>query len=238
MKKITLYSRLGAVLVAGAVMVAAPHGNVKKTHLFSDDSSLKSTSIEDFLENESIRDLTTIDEEIASGDLDIVEKDNTFRKKVMDLEYYESASDMKGYNSTLDWLHDNFEDTTVDILLTSAKGGIAEEEDKTTRDIKLTPAPDFDEDRLLKSTGVAEIKNSNGYSTTGYTIKSDLINEAVEEAARIQTNNYNEYGVEELLEEYDKAVELAKMTIASGASRHDDEIVEKNSKRYIKKNLF
>ena len=233
MNNIKVRTRIGALLVSGFVLVGSYVGIAKAKD--SSDYELKTTSIDKLLEEENIKNITTIDEEIASGNLDIIEKDNEFRKKAMELEYYESANDEKGYNETLNWLRANFEDTAVDMLLTAAKGGIAEEENKSTSDITLIPAPDFDEDILLKSTGVAEVKNSDGFSTTGYTIKADLINDAIEEAARIQTNNYNEYNAKELLKEYDEVTEIAKMAIATGASRHDDKIKEKNSKKYIKK---
>lgn len=235
MKKLSVNSRIGALILSGFVMVGSLTGCAKSEAKSFSTGELKSTPIAELLEDENIQNITTIDEEIASGDLDIIEKDNEFRKKVMDLEYYASAGDKEGYNETLNWLRNNFEDTALDLLLPAAKGGIAEEENKSISDITLTPAPDFDEDRLFKSNGVAEVKDSNGYSSTGYTIKSDLINEAIEEAARIQTNTYNEYSVKDLLKEYDKVVEISKMSMASGASRHDDEIVEKNSEKYIEK---
>lgn len=237
MQKLSVNKRIGALILSGFVMTGSFTGCMKSEAKSLNTAELKSTSIENLLEDENIRNITVLDEEIASGNLDIIEKDNEFRKKAMELEYYASAGDKDGYNATLNWLRNNFEDISVDILLTAAKGGIAEEENKRTSDITLTPAPDFDEDKLLKSTGVAEVKNSDGYSTTGYTIKADLINDAVEEAARIQTNNYNEYSVKDLFKEYDGVIKTAKMAIATGASRHDNKIVEKNSKKYIKRNF-
>lgn len=237
MQKLSVNKRIGTLILSGFVMVGSFTGCMKSEAKSLSTGELKTTPIEDLLEDEDIRNITVLDEEIANGNLDIIEKDNMFRKKVMELEYYASAGDKEGYNETLNWLRNNFEDTSVTILLTAAKGGIADEENKSTSDITLTPAPDFDEDRLLKSSGVAEVKNSDGFSSAGYTIKADLINEAIEEAARIQTNNYNEYTVKDLLREYDGVTKTAKMAIATGASRHDDKIVEKNSEKYIKKNF-
>ena len=48
--------------------------------------------------------------------------------------------------------------------------------------------------------------------------------------------NFNEMSAEDIVKLYDEVVTTSKMAIASGASRHDDKINEKNSKKYIKKN--
>ena len=42
--------------------------------------------------------------------------------------------------------------------------------------------------------------------------------------------------IKDIVKKYDEVTETAKLVMASGASRHDDKINEKNSKKYIKKN--
>ena len=180
--------------------------------------------------------ITTVDEEIAAGSIDIIEKDQKFRKKIIELNYYASSGEEDLYNETLDWLRNNFEDTALELLFDLAKGAIAEDEKVAISDITLRPAPDYNEDNLFfKSEGIAEIKED--FRTKGYTIKSKQLNEAIILMANIQSTDFSEMSAKDIVKYYDKVTEVAEKTMASGANRHDNNIEEKNSKKYIKKNF-
>lgn len=233
MKKLRIDRRTAALLLSGFVLVSSSAGLAKAK---SDDCYLNSEPVIEIFEDESICNLTTIDEEMANGTIDIFEKEEEFRKKIIELNYYASSGETDSYNETLRWLRDNFKDTATGLLLISVKGAIAEEENKSTSDIQLTPGPDYNEDSLfLTPEGVAGVKND--YKTEGYTIKSKALNNAVNLCANIQDMNFEEISAEDMIKLFDEVTDTSKMAIASGASRHDDKIVEKNSKKYIKKNF-
>ena len=225
MKNIDIKDRAFAILTAGFLLVGSCAGTIlakdSKLHRVQTDP----VSIESLLEDENIQNITVIDEEIAEGKADIISKDKEFRKQIMNLEYYES-----------NWLRENFKDTAEVVLLESVKGAIAEEENKSTNDITLTPAPDYNEDSLfLQPKGVAGVKND--FHVDGYTIESKALNNAINLCANIQDMNFNEMNAKDIIKLYDEVITTSKMAIASGASRHDDKINEKNSKKYIKKNF-
>ena len=236
MKNINIKDRAFAILTAGFLLVGSCAGTIlakdSKLHRVQTDP----VSIESLLEDENIQNITVIDEEIAEGKADIISKDKEFRKQIMNLEYYESSGETDLYNETLNWLRENFKDTAEVVLLESVKGAIAEDENKSTSDITLTPAPDYNEDSLfLQPKGVAGIKND--FHVDGYTIESKALNNAVNLCANIQDMNFNEMNAKDIIKLYDEVITTSKMAIASGASRHDDKINEKNSKKYIKKNF-
>ena len=229
MKNKSLKKQLSTVALA-AVLASTGAAFVNA----SDDCYLESTPIEQLLENEDIQNLTTLDEEIAEGNINILVKDAKFRKKILDLNYYASSGEEDLYNETLNWLRDHFEDTATEILLYSAKGAIADEEKVAINSITLTPAPDYNEDSLfLQPKGVAEVKKD--IYGEGYTIKSKAMNKAINLSATIQDINFNEMNAKDIVNLYDEVIETSKMTIASGASRYDNKIKSKNSKRYIKR---
>ena len=223
MKNINIKDRAFAILTAGFLLVGSCAGTIlakdSKLHRVQTDP----VSIESLLED-------------AEGKADIISKDKEFRKQIMNLEYYESSGETDLYNETLNWLRENFKDTAEEVLLESVKGAIAEDENKSTSDITLTPAPDYNEDSLfLQPKGVAGIKND--FHVDGYIIESKALNNAVNLCANIQDMNFNEMNAKDIIKLYDEVITTSKMAIASGASRHDDKINEKNSKKYIKKNF-
>ena len=197
---------------------------------------LKSMPLAEFLEDEELKNLTTIDEETINGNIDIILKDEEIRKQIMMLEYYESSGEEDLYNQTLNYLRSAIKSNSEDELLLSVKGAIADEEKTSIDNIKLTPAADYDEDSLfIPATGVAEIKKD--YKKEGYKIKSKLLNEAINLTADIQNKDLSEVNAKDLIELYDNATETAEMAIAAGASRRDNKFYEKNSKKMIKKNF-
>ena len=232
MTKDSIKVRVGAIALALALAGSSAALNQANEK----DCYLESTPIEQLLEDEDIQNLTTLDEEIDAGTINILAKDAKFRKKILDLNYYASSGEEDLYNETLNWLRENFEETATEILLYSAKGAIADEEKVSINSVTLTPAPDYNEDTLfLTPKGVAEVKKD--FQGEGYIIKSKAMNEAINLSATIQDMNFNEMNAKDIVELYDEVIEVSKMTIASGASRYNDKIKAKNSKRYIKKNF-
>jgi hypothetical protein len=231
MKKIQ--TQAGVIALSAALLAGSYIGfSLAKD---SSDYELKTTSITDILEDEDIQNITTLDEELAEENIDIISKDEEFRKNIMYLEYYKSSGEEDLYNETLNWLRDHFKSTSEELLLGSVKGAIADEEDISISDITLEPAPDYNEDTLfLTPKATAGIEKD--YHEEGYTIKAKALNEAVNLCANIQSMNFNEASAKDIVKLYDEVTEKSKMAIASGASRHDNEINEKNSKKYIKKN--
>ncbi len=227
MKKIK--TQFGVIALSTALLAGSYIG----FSLAKDSSNyeLKTTSITDILEDEDIQNITTLDEE----NIDIISKDKEFRKNIMYLEYYKSSGEEDLYNETLNWLRDHFKSTSEELLLNSVKGAIADEENISISDITLKPAPDYNDDTLfLTPKATAGIEKD--YHEEGYTIKSKALNEAINLCANIQNINFNEASAKDIVKLYDEVTEKSKMAIASGASRHDNEINEKNSKKYIKKN--
>ena len=233
MKNVRISNKAKAILLSGIVLVGSYVGiaNAK-----SDDCYLESTPIAEFLEDEDIRSLTTVDEEIEAGNISIIEKDEEFRKKIIDLNYYASSGETGLYNETLNWLRSHIKDTSLELLFDSTKGAIADEEEVSMNAITLTPGADWNEDYLfLTPEGVAEIRT--GAYSKGYTIKSKQLNSAINLIAEIQDMDFSEMSAKDIVRFYDEVTEMAEMTMASGASRHDNKIEEKNSKKYIKKNF-
>lgn len=237
MKKISINERIGALILSGFVLAGSLAGCSKASAKAPNlkEGELKSNSFTYLLEDEEIQNITTIDEELTSGNLDIDILDEEFRKKVIDLNYYASAQDEESYNKTLNWLRDNVKPYTIAILFAATKGGIADEEDISIDNIKVYPGPDRGEDTLLAPKGQVEI--TDGYKSKGYIVKSKQLNKAIDYIASIQESDFSEADITSIVKTYDKANEIAKMTIASGAIRQDDVIKEKNSKKYIKKNF-
>ena len=87
---------------------------------------------------------------------------------------------------------------------------------------------------ILAAVSIAMLTGENGILTNA--TKSKALNEAINLCANIQSMNFNEASAKDIVKLYDEVTEKSKMAIASGASRHDNEINEKNSKKYIKKN--
>ena len=233
MKKININKITSIVLLAGFIFAGSKAGTILAKD--NSDYELKTTPIAELLEDEDIQDITVLDESLDEGTINIVGKDAEFRKKIMYLEYYKSSGEEDSYNETLNWLRDNFKDTAEELLLGSVKGAIADEEKAPINTVTLTPAADYNEDTLfLTPKGVAGVKDD--YRIEGFTIESKALNDAVNLCATIQDMNFNEMSAEDIVKLYDEVVATSKMAIASGASRHDDKINEKNSKKYIKKN--
>ena len=232
MKNLKVRTKIGAVLLSGFIMAGSVVGitKAKDTGYYE----LESTSISTLIEEEDICDLTTVDEEIANGNTDFISKDELFRKKVMELNYYKSSGEDDLYNETLNWLRDHFEDTALEILFDATKGAIADEEKTSISKIKLSPAPDYDEDSLFASGGYASIEDKD-FHVEGYKIKSKEMNDAISLIVEIQDTNFNEMSAKDIVKKYDEVTETAKLVMASGASRHDNVFKEKNSKKYIKK---
>ena len=232
MRKDSIKVRVSAI----ALTLALAGSSAVLTKPSEKDYYLETTPIEQLLEDEDIQNLTTLDEELDAGTINILVKDAKFRKKIIDLNYYASSGEEDLYNETLNWLRENFEDTATEILLYSAKGAIADEEKVSINSVTLTPAPDYNEDTLfLTPKGTAEVKKD--FQGEGYTIKSKPMNKAINLSATIQDMNFNEMNAKDIVNLYDEVIETSKMTIASGVSRYDDKIKAKNSKRYIKKNF-
>ncbi len=229
MKKIE--TQVGVIVLSTALLAGSYIGfSLAKD---SNDYELKNSSIAELLEDEDIQNITTLDEEISDNN-ELTSKEAEFRKKIMDLEYYESSKEEDLYNKTLNWLRNNIKSTSKELLLSSTKSAIADEENVSISDITLTPAPDYNEDTLfLTPKATAGIKKD--YHENGYTIESKALNNAVNLCANIQDMNFDEANVKEIVKLFDEVTETSKIAIASGASRHDDQINEKNSKKYIKK---
>lgn len=200
----------------------------------SSDYFLKTMRVSEFLEDQNILNLTSIDEESLGGSIDIALEDEKFRNRIMLLEYYESAGEQNNYDDILNWLREHIGKYSEDLLLTAVKGAISEEENVDMRFISVYPSPDRNEDILFfKANGTVEIKKD--YQKEGYIVKSELLSKAINLCADIQDTDFSEYDAKEIVEYYDYVVETAEMAIASGASRRDDKFYEKNSKKFIKK---
>ena len=227
-------TKVGVIVLSGILLSGSYIGfSLAKD---STDYELQTTPITDLLEDENIQKITILDEELAEGNSDILSKEEEFRKNIMYLEYYQSSGEEDLYNETLNWLRNNFKSTAEELLLNSSKAAIANEEKVSISDITITPGPDYNEDTLfLTPKGVVGIKND--YHVDGYSIESKPLNNAVNLYANIQDMNFEEVSAKDIVKLYDEVTETSKMVIASGVSRHDNKINEKNSKKYIKKNF-
>ena len=237
MKNTELRNKLLLTFIILNIIIQGCVSYFKSTEVFANsDYDLETDPIAQLLEDEDIQNITILDEEITEENINILAKEARFRKEIMNLEYYKSSGEEELYNETLNWLRENFKDTSEDLLLYSVKGAIADEEKVPMSSISLTPAPDYNEDTLfLTPKGTAGIKND--YHVDGYTIESKALNNAINLCANIQDMNFNEATAKDIVKLYDEVTTTSKMAIAAGASRQDNTIKQKNSKKYINKNF-
>ena len=137
MSQLDIEKRVGAVLLSGFILAGSGIGFMKASAVSSNKCELKSTPIETTLEDEETLSITTIDEELAKENIDIVNLDNEFREHAKELTYDNYVNDRSWYEENLIWLKQNYVKTSSSILFAAGKGAIADELEVNMNSISL-----------------------------------------------------------------------------------------------------
>lgn len=228
MSQLDIEKRVGAVLLSGFILAGSGIGFMKASAVSSNKCELKSTPIETTLEDEETLSITTIDEELAKENIDIVNLDNEFREHAKELTYDNYVNDRSWYEENLIWLKQNYVKTASSILFAAGKGAIADELEVNMNSITLYPA--FAED---DSVNHAVVRKSLTEEDT-YKVKSKNLNKLINKVDNLEYDVEDMKHGKDIAKEYDNVINIANSVIQGGISRKDNQLEEKFSKKYIK----
>lgn len=222
--KININKKAIAVLLSGALAVGGVKfcsAKIKNARI----CDITSTPIESVLEDENVRKITTLDEEVAAGNINIIEEDREFRYHASQLtsELYEN--DRLSYDYHLNWLRNNYERIALDILFASAKCSIADELETDMDSITLRPGIVEDFEPYTRGFVIDSSEDKT------YPVKADALGDAIGKILNIQSSedfDINNCSAEEIAELYDNIINIANNATKAGVSLNNDELVQKH----------
>ena len=226
MKKFEFNKRQKALLLAGLVLVGTPPALSGCDALYPNKCELKSTPIKTILEDEEVLAITTIDEEIAAGNIDIVNDDLEFREHAKELTKENYKNDRAWYEENLVWLKQNYVRISSNILLAAGKGAIADELEVNMNSITLKPSPDAEDPK-----GFVTV-SKDIMDTDGYRSRSKSLNKLITLKDSLEYDVDHMKDGRDIAKRYDNVINTANTVIQTGISRQDNKLEEKFTKSY------
>ena len=226
MKKLRISPKFVAGVLSGIVFVSAGRYAYGVHEKKENTCDLTSPTIEQMLEDESVMKLTTLDEEIANENIDIVERDKEFRSHAEQLTYDNYVNDRAWYEENLIWIRQNYQDIALDILFAAGKCSVADELETDMNYIRLKPDHDRGHDTIGGHSYVEDHSKSNGHEA--YTNKSKALAVLIEKICRLQEESYKLDTAKDVQEEYDSMINIANDATRAGLSVKDDTLIQRN----------
>lgn len=228
MKNLEFKKKLGIVLLSGGIIAGSGVGVMKAGAVCFNKCELKSTPIETTLENEDVLAITTIDEELAAGNIDIVNDDLEFREHAKELTYDNYKNDRAWYEENLVWLKQNYVRISSRILFAAGKCAVADELEVNMNSVTLHPSLTADDPKGYVNVSKGLMENET------FKVRSKHLNKLITLVDNLEYDVDDMKDGRDIAKKYDNVINTANTVIQTGLSRQDNKLEEKFTKKFMR----